>query len=214
MRELLFEERTKLNKIIVQPIDSDDKAFDSKLPLMIGYRSYFTSGMIRHLDHIGRYCSVADNVSIGAAQHPTNWLSTHPFQYSRYHNPGVTLEFSSGKKPATIGNDVWIGANVTINAAVHIGDGAIIASGSVVTTDIPPYTIFGGIPARFLRPRFSTPVIDRLLAIQWWNYQEDSLIGLPFDTIEKCLDQIEERIASGTMIRQCFTAKKLSDVLK
>ncbi|MEO1486680.1 MAG: CatB-related O-acetyltransferase, partial [Bacteroidota bacterium] len=68
-----------------------------------------------------------------------------------------------------IGNDVWIGAQVTILDGVKIGDGAIIASGALVNRDVPPYSIWGGVPAKEIKKRFDEHVIERLLAIKWWD---------------------------------------------
>ena len=74
-----------------------------------------------------------------------------------------------------IGNDVWIGANAMILGGITIGDGAIIGAGAVVTKDIPPYAIVGGIPARIIRYRFPNDVINALLSSQWWNLSENIL---------------------------------------
>ena len=69
-----------------------------------------------------------------------------------------------------IGNDVWIGFEAVVMAGVHIGDGAIIGARAVVTKDVPPYTIVGGVPAREIRKRFDADTIDRLLQLQWWDW--------------------------------------------
>lgn len=95
-----------------------------------------------------------------------------------------------------IGNDVWIGGKVIILRDVTIGDGAIIAGGAVVTKDVPPYAIVGGVPARVLRYRHPQHIIDRLLAIKWWDYEPMGLSGLDFADVAACLDGIEERIAT------------------
>ena len=73
----------------------------------------------------------------------------------------------------TIGNDVWIGANVTIVNGVTIGDGAVIGANSIVTKDIPPYSIYGGVPAKCIRMRFEQNQIDFLLKLKWWNMDEE-----------------------------------------
>ena len=79
------------------------------------------------------------------------------------------------KGDIVIGNDVWIGYEAVIMAGVHIGDGAIIGTRAVVTKDVPPYTIVGGVPAREIRKRFSPDVIEQLLALKWWDWSMDKI---------------------------------------
>ena len=74
-----------------------------------------------------------------------------------------------------IGNDVWIGYEAVIMQGVHIGDGAIIATRAVVTKDVPPYTIVGGVPAKELRKRFPEQTIEKLMQLKWWNWEEDKI---------------------------------------
>ena len=75
----------------------------------------------------------------------------------------------------TIGNDVWIGENAVILGGISIGDGAVIGAGAIVTKDVPPYTIVGGVPAKKIRSRFPDDIVKMLLKIQWWNLEEDIL---------------------------------------
>lgn len=151
----------------------------------VGAHSYIISGLIKNA-HIGKYCSIAANINIGADRHPTNWLSTHPFQYNE------TDKFSS-LEITTIGNDVWIGANVVIQTGIKIGDGAIIGSSAVVTKDVPPYAIVAGVPAKIIRYRFSDDIIDKLLELQWWDLEHHLLNTemIDFSDIEKAIEQIE-----------------------
>lgn len=74
-----------------------------------------------------------------------------------------------------IGNDVWIGFEAVIMAGVHIGDGAIIGARAVVTKDVPPYTIVGGVPAREIRKRFDVATVERLQALKWWDWSEERI---------------------------------------
>ncbi len=161
-------------------------------------------GRIRNLK-IGRYCSVAKHVDIGLPQHPTNWLSIHPRQYfenycnwSQHTGTKVaTKEFSGEAGMTEIGNDVWIGDHVVIMSGVHIGDGAIIAAGSVVTKDVPPYAIVGGVPARVIKYRFSEDVVCQLLKIQWWKYDIADFGNVDWSKMPLVLDEVNAKIKSG-----------------
>jgi acetyltransferase-like isoleucine patch superfamily enzyme len=148
---------------------------------------------------VGRYCSFGARTVINPFGHPVDWLSIHEFQY---HDVAFNFmpEWSQlAKRPregllkhVDIGNDVWAGHNVVIMGGVKVGDGAILATGTVVTHDVPPYAVVGGVPARIIKYRFSKPIIERLLSITWWNFPFLRLSGLPFDNIEACLDQLED----------------------
>lgn len=127
---------------------------------------------------IGKYCSIGPNLICGSGEHPTNLVSTSPaFYLSSKH-----LEFSlsdkdyfENDKVTYIGNDVWVGAGVFIKNGIKIGNGAVIAAGAVVVKDIPDYAIVGGVPAKIIRFRFPDEVINELLKIQWWDWNEDKL---------------------------------------
>lgn len=128
---------------------------------------------------IGNYCSLADQVIIGSAQHPMDWVSTSPvFEDTR--NSGPRKRFSRFSLPAskqtTIGSDVWIGYGAIIKAGVIIGHGAVIGAGAVVTKDVEPYSVVGGCPAVHLKYRFDGDVRKQLLATKWWGLN-DSEIG-------------------------------------
>lgn len=126
---------------------------------------------------VGRYCSIARNCEIGAAAHPSNFMSTHSFQYHGSQFPKIP-EYKNikrvlwrGHKSTTIGNDVWIGAKSIILCGISIGDGAIVAAGAVVTKDVPPYAIVGGSPAKIIRFRFEEATVSELLELKWWDLQ-------------------------------------------
>jgi virginiamycin A acetyltransferase len=169
----------------------------------IGSYTFFRGGSLQSLASIGRYCSVAPGIFVGGGNHPTTWLSSHPFQYSTgdfgfwpdSKNCVTDLSIDSKilKSEPVIGNDVWIGANVTLNRGVTIGDGAIIAAGSVVASSIPAYMIAGGCPAKVIKPRFDQGVINELLRLQWWELPHSALSKLPFNNIEKCLTTLSSR---------------------
>src|SRR5699024_8798203 len=161
--------------------------------MTIGRYSYFRSGIVRHIDVIGRYSSIGPNVILGEAEHPTQWLTTSPaaFLAERYRfyppeaadaSKRVIKRTASNADSAadglvTIGNDVWVGANVTVRRGVTIGDGAIVGSGAFVNRDVPPYAIVGGLPAKQLGQRFDDDTIARLLALKWWEFDINDLAG-------------------------------------
>lgn len=130
--------------------------------------------------YIGKFCSIACGVRFlfNSANHRLNSLSTYPFPIffeewglSKSH---VTNAWDN-KGDIVIGNDVWIGYEAVILAGVKIGDGAIIGTRSVVTKDVPPYTIVGGVPAKPIRKRFSDDTIAALLAERWWDWPIDKI---------------------------------------
>jgi acetyltransferase-like isoleucine patch superfamily enzyme len=159
----------------------------------IGYlTSIGDHGILHQYAEIGRYCSIAAVCHIGAQGHPTDWMSTHPFQYASHSwYPFAATRRPWRFLPTRIGNDVWIGANVVIVAGVTIGDGAIVAAGAVVTEDVPRYTVVGGVPARAIRPRFESATVARLLAARWWDRLPRQIADLPFDDIGACLAALE-----------------------
>jgi acetyltransferase-like isoleucine patch superfamily enzyme len=153
-------------------------------PVWIGRRSYANDALIREQTKIGRYCSIGRRVTIGAQNHPLNWLSTHPFQKEK-GDTGFQIQST------TIGNDVWICDNAIVRCGVKVGDGAVVAAGAVVTKDVAPYTIVGGVPAKKLGQRFDDTVIRRLLRLRWWDLSEKLIIALQYDSIDQCLDALE-----------------------
>ena len=127
---------------------------------------------------IGRYCSISHGVKIGVGPHPLDRVSTSPLFYSS--GRGLVSKDSYdefGDKGYTeIGSDVLIGCNSIILAGVHIGHGAVVAAGSVVVKDVPPYAIVGGNPAKVLRYRFSEEQVVALLKSEWWMREPDDLL--------------------------------------
>ncbi|MBS3648081.1 CatB-related O-acetyltransferase [Pseudaminobacter sp. 19-2017] len=173
--------------------------------------------VFRHVDSIGRFCSIAPNVTVGAAEHATGMLGTHSMFNGQWDKqwPELFSEFgltpdqiAVGRQAANaqiaaragrvkIGNDVWIGDGAYISRGVSIGDGAVIAARSVVTRDVPPYGIVGGVPARVIRYRFDEEIIGRLLAARWWEYGPAILRGVDWSSPHKCIDVIEQRVSEG-----------------
>ncbi len=124
---------------------------------------------------IGKFCSIACDTKFlfNCANHTLKSLSTYTFPlfYEDWNLEKSNVSDAwDNKGDIIIGNDVWIGYEAIIMAGVHIGDGAIIATRAVVTKDIPPYTIVGGIPANPIRKRFSDDIIQKLEILKWWDW--------------------------------------------
>jgi virginiamycin A acetyltransferase len=124
---------------------------------------------------IGKYCSIARNVIIGVSGHNYEWVTTSPVITSKSY--GIIKENvpEPQKEIPVIGNDVWVGLNVVIMRGVVIGDGAVIAAGSVVTKNVEPYSITAGIPAKHIKYRFNIDQISNLIAIKWWDWNDDKI---------------------------------------
>lgn len=128
---------------------------------------------------IGSFCSIAAGVSIYVGmqgRHTTDFLSTYPINmiFGVPSDAGISKAIS-GNLNVVIGNDVWIGRDSLILAGVTIGDGAVIGTRSVVTKDVPPYAIVGGVPAKVIRYRFSPEIIDLLLELKWWEWSDEKI---------------------------------------
>jgi acetyltransferase-like isoleucine patch superfamily enzyme len=125
---------------------------------------------------VGSYVSIGPEVRIGLGGHPVHLVSTYPSFYASNASTVVPLNSSLRVEEyarVTVGNDVWIGARAMVMDGVEIGHGAVVAAGAVVTKNVPPYAIVGGVPARLIRYRFPPDVIGALLRIGWWNWPYD-----------------------------------------
>jgi len=171
----------------------------------MGFASYI--GAYSTVDgKIGKYCSIADRVAFLVLTHPIReFVSTHPCFYSMKKQSGFTYAkkqlfneeplLEGSKYSIDVGNDVYIGYGATIIGPCRIGDGAVIAAGAVVTEDVLPYTIVGGVPAKFIRYRFTEEKIEFLMNLQWWNkpqvwieqHKEDFIsVDRLMETIDTC----------------------------
>lgn len=140
----------------------------------MGYGTYICNNC--HIEgNIGRFCSVAPEVCNSLGVHPIGepYVSTSPMFYSLLKQTGVTFAkkqlFDELRDPIEIGHDCWIGQRVFIVGGVKIGTGAVVMAGAVVTKNVPPYAIVGGVPAKVLRFRYDVETIEFLLKTEWWN---------------------------------------------
>ncbi|WP_459201913.1 CatB-related O-acetyltransferase [Methanococcus sp. CF] len=136
--------------------------------------TYTGIGTIILSSEIGRFCSIGWNVSIGGADHDYKKVTTSPlWRFQLMDNGKLENGIEYSKSPCKIENDVWIGSNAVILRDVHVGNGAVIGAGSVVTHDVEPYSIVAGVPAKPLKNRFKESTISKLQKIQWWNWPKE-----------------------------------------
>lgn len=145
----------------------------------LGNYSYLSPGCDVAYADIGKFVSVASAARIGPTNHPTWRASQHHFTYrSAWYGFGESDDslFAWRREQRTvIGNDVWIGHGVIVLPGVTVGDGAVLAAGAVISKDVAPYTIVGGVPARFLKDRFPVDVGRRMSALAWWDWPHEAL---------------------------------------
>ncbi len=138
--------------------------------------SYIGNNSVVCRTSIGKYCSIASDTLLGTGSHPAReFVSSHPIFYLFKPSIGwdfVRKDLMEEFSPTVIGNDVWIGARVTIRDGVRIGDGAIVGAGAVVVKDLEPYGVYVGVPATLLRYRFEADEIRFLREFRWWDKDE------------------------------------------
>jgi len=152
----------------------------------LGRMSYVAEGSRIGFTDIGAFSSIGPNVSLGGlGWHPIDKLSTHPAFYSArlqagasFTKPDNGIDQEEELQRTVVGNDVWIGVGCIVLDGLTIGDGAVLAAGAVVTRDVPPYAIVGGVPARVIRYRFDEETIAALLAWRWWELSNAKLEAL------------------------------------
>ncbi|MDE8669144.1 DapH/DapD/GlmU-related protein [Pseudarthrobacter sp. H3Y2-7] len=149
---------------------------------------------------VGRYFSCGRGAEIGVAPHPLTGLSTHGFTVNNAWFPGIMgygqADGSAPRIPSKgttrIGHDVWIGAQAVVMPGVTINTGAVVAANAVVTKDVAPYEIVGGVPAKHIGYRFDEDIRQRLLASEWWNLDHDLIQRLPYRNAVQALAALEE----------------------
>jgi acetyltransferase-like isoleucine patch superfamily enzyme len=167
----------------------------------IGCHSYFSNWLPSTLT-IGRFCSIAPGVRVMGPPHPLDRITTSQLTYNPrfvelakkdFGREFQIDAFDSTVPGPVIGNDVWVGEFASIKGGVRIGDGAVIAANAVVTRDVAPYAIVGGVPARPIRMRFSDRIIERLTGARWWQY---NFVDLPrnWKDIEQFLTDLGEMV--------------------
>ena len=149
---------------------------------------------------IGSYCSIGENVQfLVCIDHPTDLVSTFPFNDVILHKPFDACS----KGDIIIDDDVWIGTNAIILSGVHIGQGAVIGAGAVVTKDVPPYAVIGGVPAAIIKYRFQPEIIDRMMEI---NYEK-----LSPDIVRNCIEDLYTSVTSENVGELIKNLPKKSD---
>lgn len=176
--------------------------------IVVGDFSYFSDvDFEKHVTHhydfygdkliIGKFCQIAAGVEfvMNGANHQMNAASTFPFYiFEGWEQDIPSTDVFSFKGDTVVGNDVWIGQNATILPGVHIGDGAIIGASSVVASDVEPYSIVAGNPAKQLRKRFDSELIAILLELKWWELPIEQINVLIPTLTSSDLDAVKEQL--------------------
>lgn len=172
----------------------------------IGRYSYLGIGSWAVNADIGSFCSIANGVNIGLAEHTLTHLSSSPIFTEKHNGTGhswTDKDFYLPHKRTVIGNDVWIGYRALVRGGVSVGNGAVIGAGAVVTKDIPPYAIVGGIPAKVIRFRFSEDTIKLLEELKWWEIEDEMLkknISLFQRPLEDAIDDLPQIRRGGVKL--------------
>lgn len=153
----------------------------------------------------GNYCSIADNVVFTLPRHPVDRITTSPVTYRNARCTPVAekvrrIPVRETLGPVQVGHDVWIGYHATIMDGVSIGNGAVVGAHSVVTKDVPPYSIVAGVPAKVIRYRFEPSVIQAIEASRWWEYdlsEWDETVD--WDNLEETLEKVTAAIRTGRL---------------
>lgn len=141
------------------------------------YGAFRIDGSIIGGSRIGSFCSIAPGVRLGGVEHPLGYVSTHPFLWlaNRGYVPRDDERFAEYRRPVVVEDDVWIGANAVVAGGVRIGRGAVVGAGAVVRSDVEPYSIVAGVPAREIGRRFEPEVAERLQEIEWTMWTDERI---------------------------------------
>ena len=146
-------------------------------PISVGRGSFFNGpSWIRATKapiSIGAFCSLSHQLMMVASNHPMSTPSTFKTNHGAFAEVFRGVRDVSG--PISIGSDVWIGNGCTVVPGVNIGDGAVIAAGAVVTKDVPPFAVYGGVPAKPIRMRFPAHIVAWLRELKWWEWSNEQL---------------------------------------
>lgn len=144
--------------------------------VIIGDYSYINSNSFIENCVIGKFCSISSGVHIAPFEHTLTYKTTHPILYNKMYGFTKSIDKTKRRK-VTIGNDVLISINAIILEGISIGDGAVIAAGSVVTKDVNPYEIVGGVPAKLIKYRFDADTIEILQSEKFWDWSKEKIIN-------------------------------------
>lgn len=178
-------------------------------------RDFIKNNILYHFpgagDHIkiGKFCSIACGAKFlcPIAHHDKNSLAYYPFPIFDDWGIGMDMLDWDRRRETIVGNDVWLGFESVIMPGVHIGDGAAVGTRSVVTKDVPPYTVVAGSPAKIIRKRFDDNIIEALLKLKWWDLPMDELKEIAPYLIQGKLELVLERKLVND------TAKKILQLL-
>ena len=167
----------------------------------MGAFSIIRHGATIHGLEMGRFCAIGAKLVCALPEHYSDWIGSssvflrhYDWADSKDHYSVPATRKGLLIRPVTFGSDVWVGRDVYIKGGVTVGDGAVIAARSVVTRDVPPYAIVGGVPARVIRYRFDESTIERLLKVRWWDLDPVWMQQVDPSDVPAVLDYLESRM--------------------